>query len=64
MRVLEDPGVGFAYMPKELVFSFLSDNEDVFERMTMAPSLEILKGAARYNVKLRCGQKEVLIEAT
>lgn len=45
-RMLEDPGVGFAYMQKELVFSFLSDNEDVFERMRMAPSLEILKGAA------------------
>jgi hypothetical protein len=45
-RVPEDPGVGFAYMQKELVFNFLSDNEDVFERMTRAPSLEILKGAA------------------
>jgi hypothetical protein len=54
-------------MAEALVFSFPSDNEDVFKRMTMAPSLVILKGAARaarYNVKLRCGRKDVLVEAS
>ena len=65
-RVLEDPGVGFAQMPEAIVFSFVSDDEDVFERITMARSLEILKGAARaarYNVKLRCGSKEISVDA-
>ena len=65
-RVLDDPEIGFSYMAEALVFSFPSDNEDVFKRMTMAPSLVILKGAARaarYNVKLRCGRKEILVEA-
>jgi hypothetical protein len=65
-RVLEDPGVGFTQMPEAIVFSFVSDDEDVFERITMAKSLEILKGAARaarFNVRLRCGSKEISVDA-
>jgi hypothetical protein len=45
-RVLDDPEIGFSYMAEALVFSFPSDNEDVFKRMTMAPSLVILKGGS------------------
>ena len=67
-RVLEDPDVGFAYTDA-LQFGFFPKDEDVFERLTMPESLEILKRAAQaanYNVKLTLGRgtKEVLIEAT
>jgi hypothetical protein len=67
-RVLEDPDVGFAYTDA-LQFGFSQKDEDVFERLTMPDSLEILKGAAKaanYNVKLTLGRgtKEVLIEPT
>jgi len=68
LRVLEDPGVGFAYTDA-LQFMFSSQDEDVFERLTMPDSLEILKRAAQaanYNVRLTLGRgtKEILIEAT
>jgi hypothetical protein len=66
-RVLEDPEVGFSHMAEALVFHFLPSDRDVFETITLAPSLEILKRAAqaaRYNVKLTCGAQEVLIDAT
>jgi hypothetical protein len=66
-RVLKDPGVGLSFKPEALEYSFLPDDKDVFERMAMPPSLAILKGAAsaaRYNIKLRCGLREVAIEAT
>jgi hypothetical protein len=65
-RVLEDPGVEVSHLPEALVFAFGSDDEDVFDRITMAPSLEILKGATRatgYKIKLKCGSKEVLVDA-
>ena len=65
-RVLEDPGVELSQLPEALVFDFGSDDEDVFDRITMAPSLEILKGATRatgYKIKLKWGSKEVLIDA-
>ena len=65
-RVLEDPGVEFSHLPEALVFAFGSDDEDVFDRITMAQSLEILKGATRatgYKIKLKWGSKEVLIDA-
>ena len=67
-RVLEDPDVAFHYTAA-LQFGFSSKDEDVFERLTMPESLEILKGvaqAANYSAKLTLGRgtKEVLIEAT
>jgi hypothetical protein len=65
-RVLKDSEIGLSFKPEALEYSFLPDDRDVFERMTMAPSIEILKGAARagrYSVKLKCGSEEVLIEA-
>ena len=65
-RVLRDSEIGLSFKPDALEYSFLPDDRDVFERMTMAPSLEILRGAARagqYNVKLKCGSEEVVVEA-
>jgi hypothetical protein len=66
-RVLEDPSIGFSYTPEALVFHFLSEYKDVFERISMAPSLEILKRAAKaaqHNITLKCGAEEILIEAS
>jgi hypothetical protein len=64
-RVLEDPEIGKAFTDA-LEFFFLSQHRDVFERITMAPSREILKKAARaarYDVKLSCGKRDdVLID--
>jgi hypothetical protein len=65
LEVLSDPEIGLSYTVEGFVFFFPTEHRDIFDRITMAPSLVVLKGAAQaagFDIKLRSGNDEVLVE--
>jgi hypothetical protein len=61
-----DPCVGFSYKPEAFEWTFLPFNsEDKYERLSAGPLFDALGAAAKaagFNLRLRCGDRETLIQ--